>query len=108
MQQISDHRVSEFKLLRDRIEYCYRLARIYDETGKDDIAVKFYKFAIDLGANEKYYYAANSALLIASIYEKKGNVSQARIYFNTAIDMKNHEYESSIERKAKEGLSRLD
>jgi hypothetical protein len=107
IQQISDYRVSQFKLLRDKIEYCYRLARIYDETGKDDIAIKFYKFAIDMGSNEKYYFAANSALLTGFIYEKKGNAGQAWIYFNKAISMKNHDYESSIENKAKEGLKKL-
>ena len=93
--------------LRDKIEYCYRLGRIYDEISKDEFALKFYQSAIDLGKNERYYFASNAALRMAFIYEKKKDLSKAKLFYNTALSMRGHDYENSIENKAKEGLRRI-
>lgn len=107
LENIADKKMDSFKTLRDKIEYCYRQGRIYDETAKDEFALKFYQFAIDLGKNERYYFASNAALRIASIYEKNKDMTKARQYYNTALNMKDHDYENSIENKAKEGLKRI-
>ena len=105
--EIKDKKAGDFKLLRDKIEFCYRLGRIYDEIGKDDLAVKFYQFSIDLGKNERYYFASNAAYRVGSIYEKRKNAAKAKQYYNTAIDMEDHDYERSIETQAKDGLNRI-
>lgn len=96
-----------FKIGRDRTEYFYRLGRILDELGKHDQAVVHYERAITLGKNLKYYYAANAALQAGKIFERKKNWSKAKAFFNIAIQLKNHDYESSIETQAKAGLSRI-
>lgn len=98
---------TEFKLNRDLIEYNYRLGRIYDESGKDAQAVQHYNKAISLGKQTSYYYAANAALNVGKIFEQQKNKGSAVAYYKQAIAMKNHEYENSIETKAKEGLKRL-
>ncbi|AOM76597.1 hypothetical protein BFS30_05155 [Pedobacter steynii] len=92
---------------RNRAEYYYRLGRINDELGKDEVALSNYQLAISSGKQLKYYFAANSALQMGKIYEKQKNYIKARASFNTAIQMKNHEYESSIETQAKAGLGRI-
>lgn len=107
LEQIDDKKMDNFKILRDKIEYCYRLGRIYDEISKDEFALKFYQFAIDLGKNERYYFASNAALRMAFIYEKKKDLSKAKLFYNTALSMRGHDYENSIENKAKEGLRRI-
>lgn len=104
---ISDKRTDDFKIQRDKIEYSYRTGRIYDAIGKDDLAIKYYQNTIALGKNERYYFAANSALAIGQIYEKNKNPALAKAFYKVAINMKNHDYESSIENKSKEGLKRL-
>ncbi len=106
LSQIDDKRMDDFKILRDKIEYCYRLGRIYDELSKDEFALKFYQFAVNLGKNERYYFASNAALRMASVYENKKEMAKARQYYTTALNMKSHDYESSIENKAREGLRR--
>ena len=106
--QIIEMKVSDFGFLRDKIEYLYRLARIYDETSKDDLALKYYQAALDLGKNERYYFASTAALKIAGIYEKRKDIPKAKLYYNTAINMKGHDYESSVENRAKQSLKRIE
>ncbi|MXV49808.1 tetratricopeptide repeat protein [Pedobacter sp. HMF7647] len=105
---LDNRKASSFKLNRDKIEYCYRLGRIYDALGKDDSAIKFYQFSLDMGKNERYYFAANSALHIGMIYEQKKDKYKATSFYNQAISMKDHDYQSSIESKAKDGLKRIN
>lgn len=107
LEQIDDKKMDNFRVLRDKIEYCYRQGRIYDEIAKDEFAVKFYQFSIDLGKNERFYFASNAALRIAAIYEKKKDSTKAVQFYNMALNMEGHDYEGSIENKAKEGLKRL-
>jgi hypothetical protein len=104
---LSESVENSFKLGRDRVEFQYRFGRILDELGKDDDAVLKYERAISLGKNLKYYYAANAALQAGKVLERKKNWSKAKAFFNLAIQMKNHDYESSIETQAKAGLSRI-
>jgi len=105
--QLSGKTTESFKNLMCRIEFNYRMGRIYDLTSKEDLALKYYQKAIDLGKDEPYSFASNSALRSAIIHEKNKNKVQAKQYFNLAINMKDHDYESSIENRAKEGLKRL-
>lgn len=108
LAQIVELKASDFVLLRDKIEYPYRMARIYDETSKDNLALKYYKAALDLGKNERYYFASTAALKMAGIYEKRKEFQKAKLYYNIAINMKGHDYESSVENRAKQGLKRIE
>lgn len=107
LAQLRDKEKGDFKLQRDQIELYYRLGRIYDESNRDSDAILNYQRAINAGKHTSYYYAANAALSIGSIYEKRNDKSNAAIFYKQAIAMKNHEYENSIETKAKEGLKRI-
>lgn len=107
LAQLAGKDGADFKLKRDQIEFYYRLGRIYDESGRDSEAVASYQKAINEGKTSSYYYAANAALSIGSIYEAKNDKARASSYYKQAIAMKNHEYENSIETKAKNGLKRM-
>lgn len=104
---ISGDNIQDFSAGRDRTEYCYRLGRILEEMGKDEEALSSFQSAINQGRNLKYYYAANAALQAGGIFEKQKDFLKARNYYNAAIQMKNHDYESSIETQAKAALKRL-
>lgn len=105
--QLQENSISDFRLQRDQIEYFYRSGRVYDGLEKDTDAIANYQKAINIGKETSYYYAANAALFIGYIYENRNDRSQAASYFRQAIAMKNHEYENSIETKAKDGLKRI-
>jgi len=104
---LAEQQAADFKIEKDRIEFYYRLGRINDELGRDDAALQNYQRTVNAGKDSKYYYAATSALNMGKIYMKKKNDAKARTCFNMAINMKNHEYENSIEAQAKEGLKKL-
>ncbi|MGY4383366.1 hypothetical protein ACVWYN_000385 [Pedobacter sp. UYP24] len=104
---ISVNTIKEFSAGRDITEYYYRSGRILDEVGRDNEAVSRFQNAINQGKNLRYYYAANAALQLGKIYERQKNFAKARAFYNTAIQMKNHDYESSIETQAKAGLLRV-
>lgn len=99
--------VNSLKLVRDETEYYYRLGRVYDKTAKDGEAVLNYQRAINLGKTTKYYFAANAALNIGRIYEEKRDYKRAGDYYNQAIDMHGHQYQTDIDNDAKAGLKRI-
>jgi hypothetical protein len=92
---------------KDYLEYTYRLGRIYDEQGDTSKAISYYEFTIKNGSNLTYYFAANASLRLGLIYEDLGNKEKAKYYYNLCPGMKNTEYRTGINQKAKAGLNRL-
>ena len=90
----------------DKLEFAYRLGRLYDDTGRKEEAIGAYAASIRLGAGSKSYYAARAALQTGYIYEKAGDKKKAGYYFQECIDMKDHDYKNSLDQKAKAGLQR--
>jgi tetratricopeptide (TPR) repeat protein len=90
----------------ERLEYSYRLGRIYDDLGQDDRAVKSYEIAIAAGTDRTEYFAARAALQCGMIFEKIGDKAKAANYYTQCIAMQGHDFEESIEQKAKAGLAR--
>lgn len=99
--------ISNFPSQRDRIEFTYRLARIFEKLNKREQCIAFYESTLKNGANYNYYFAANSSLLLAQLYENEGNITKAKEYFKKTLSLRNHEYQNSIDQKAKAGLNRL-
>jgi tetratricopeptide (TPR) repeat protein len=93
--------------LRDKIEYYYRLGRIYDKLNKTSDALLNYQKAINIGKTSRYYYAANAALNIGRIYEEKHDFKKATEYYNQTIDIKDHDQKGSLDNEAKAGLKRV-
>ena len=98
--------IEQFNTEEDRLEFSYRVARIYDDLGRKDEAIKYYQTAIVLGEHRKEYYAARAALQIAQIYEERGQKALAISYYQKCLGMDDHEYKDSIDQRAKSGISR--
>jgi tetratricopeptide (TPR) repeat protein len=107
LAQLSGKQTDDFKLLRDKIEFNYRLGRMYEGLARYNDAIASYQKAINLGKAASYYFAANAALSAGSIYEHIQDYNMAANYYNQALAMKNHEYQSSIDNQAKDGLTRM-
>ena len=98
--------ISSFTNDADKLEYHYRLGRIYDDLKKDEEAIKYYNIAIASGATSREYYAARAALQVGEIYERESKKKLALQYFEKCMEMKDHEYKNSLDQKAKAGIQR--
>ncbi len=96
----------DFDKIEDKLEFAYRAARIYDDLGRSDDAIKNYLVAIKIGIHRREYFAARAALQIAQIYEQRGQTKLAIVYYQKCLDMEDHEYKDSLDQKAKSGILR--
>ncbi len=92
---------------KNNLEHTYRLGRIYHKQGKQEEAIRYYKTTIKDGEKLPYYYAANSALQLGLMFEKRKDYTQAKIYFSKVLDMEFDEYQFSIKNKAQAGMNRI-
>ncbi|HRY34145.1 MAG TPA: hypothetical protein P5531_14360 [Bacteroidales bacterium] len=93
--------------LREYLEYHYRLARIYHETNEQVKAQHHYLLVIEKGKEQRWYFAANAALMMGKLAEQNGNKQKALTYYEMIRPMKFKEYRNSILMKAREGIRRL-
>lgn len=91
----------------DKIEYYYRIARIYDDLNKEDKAIEFYNYTIKIGRESTEYYAARASLQAGYLLEKKGNTKEALRYYNQVLDMNDHDYKNSLDQRAKAAINNL-
>jgi tetratricopeptide (TPR) repeat protein len=98
--------LESFSTDEDKLEFSYRVARIYDDLGKKEEAIKAYQTAILLGEHRKEFYAARAALQIGQIYEERGQKALAITYYQKCLDMGDHEYKDSLDQRAKSGIGR--
>ena len=97
---------SKFTKEEEKLEFAYRVARIYDDLGREEDAIRNYQIAIRLGENRREHYAARAALQIGQIYEKRGQKALAISYYQKCLDMDDHEYKDSLDQRAKSGIAR--
>jgi len=90
----------------EKLEYAYRMARIYDDMGRSDEAIQFYDMAIKLGKDRTEYFAARAAVQLGFIYEKRNQKSLAIASFEECLHMGDHEYKDSLDQRAKSGIAR--
>jgi hypothetical protein len=90
-----------------QLEYYYRKARILHEQGNTNKAVDLYKKVIKQGQQSTSYFAANSSLMLGSIYEDIGLKTTACNYYKKCSTFPNKQYKNSIRQKAKAGQKRL-
>lgn len=107
LNEIAGKPISLFTRLKDQLEFTYRFARIMDKTGNDEKAMQFYQLTLKNGSTQPYYFAANAALLLAQRYEERGDKPKAIEYYKITLSMRNHEFQNSIDQKAKAGINRL-
>ena len=99
---------ADFAKAEEKLEFAYRVGRIYDDIGRDTDAIKMYALAIQLGKDRTEYYAARAALQIGWIYERQGKKDLAKQYYTQCMEMEDHDYKDSLDQKAKAGIARCE
>lgn len=92
---------------KDITEYYYRKGRILKKLGKSSSAIKYYKKALISGKDNRWYFAPKSALELGDIYKSNNKYKEAKMYYHLCLKINNGEYKESINRQAKEKLSKL-
>ena len=98
--------INDFSTVEDKLEFAYRVGRLYDDVGKEDEAIVFYKQAITIGEKRSEHYAARAAVQIGYIYEQRGDKQTAVTWFKRCLNMEDHEFKNSLDQKAKAGIER--
>lgn len=89
------------------LEYHYRKGRIYHEMNDIPKAKLEYILALKKGRDNDRYFAANSALKLGQISEFQDNNEDAKLFYETVLDLDFSEYRKGIRAKAKAGLQRV-
>jgi len=105
-QALLQGKQQQFTSASDKLEYVYRIGRIYEEMGKDLDAITYYKQTIQLGANQTAYFAARAALQAGQILEKRGQKLEATSFYEQCLAMEDHGYKNSLDQRAKAGIAR--
>ncbi len=107
LAELKGSKAADFPDTGDQLEFNYRYARIYTLMGQPARAIPFYEITIRYGSNRQEHFAARSALEMGQIYEQQGQNDKAIACYRKCIAMKNHDYKSSLDQKAKAGIDRL-
>lgn len=106
--QISKVKITSIPGFKDQLEFTYRFARIQEKRKIESEAISYYEKTIANGKSYPYVFAANSALILGELFESKGDKKKAAGYYKAALEMRNHDYQNSIDQKAKAGLQRTE
>lgn len=107
LEQLAGKPQTDFPSQRDKIEFVYRTARNFDLLNQKAKAKDFYLKTISIGEKTTFYFAASSALSLGQLYESQKDFINAKIYYKKCLDMRSHDYQNSIDQKAKAGLNRV-
>jgi tetratricopeptide (TPR) repeat protein len=95
LQEISKMKLTTTTPIKYRLECIYRYARLFHKTGHIDNAIQYYERTYDSGKDSKYYFAANSVLLLGNIYEEKKDFGKAKKYYELCLSMRSHDYQNN-------------
>lgn len=97
----------DFISSRERLEFTYRMGRIFHNLQRHNEAFRFYQKTIEAGKNEPYYFACNAALQSGLLFEQLGNAKQAKEYFRHCLNIFPSEHRTGLHQQAKAGILRL-
>lgn len=106
LQYLQGGQPDNFRIPGEKVEFSYRIGRIYDGLGRKEEAMTAYAGTIRDGETLTAYYAARAALQMGMICEKNGDCKSATGWFRKCLSLKDHEYKNSLDQKAKAGIAR--
>lgn len=91
----------------DRAEFIYRRARLAHQTSELTKAQSLYLRTIELCGSQPWYFAPSSSLQLGYLARLRGDLKNAKKYFEQALIYRKHAYKNSIDGKAKSALDEL-
>ncbi|MBK7224757.1 MAG: tetratricopeptide repeat protein [Saprospiraceae bacterium] len=90
-----------------RLEYFYRLARIYQLQKNKKKALENFERSIREDPTMKSFMSCNALLQMGIMFEEVQDIAQARKFYKLVLDRSPDQYARSLHQKAKAGLLRL-
>lgn len=106
LQLLEGLKEEALELFYEKLELNYRKGRIYHRKGDWGKALYFYDKVYRQGVEQDYFFSCNAALQMGQIFEEKGQVKDARLYFERCLEAKAEVYQNSLHMSAKAGLQR--
>lgn len=99
--------IATFKTELEKVEYYYRLGRIYHESNKLSKAIEFFDLTIKVNFKENEFLAANACLQLGFIYQKLNFKQLAKTYFEKVFEYKSYDSKNYLQQQAKAALAKL-
>jgi tetratricopeptide (TPR) repeat protein len=99
--------IGTFKTDLEKVEYLYRMGRIYHEHNKLSKAIEYYELTVKTNFKGNEFLAANSCLQLGYIYQKLNFKQLAKTHFNKVFEYKNYDYKNYLQQQAKAALAKL-
>ena len=106
LQLLQPYGENDFATASEKAEYHYRLARIYHRSGAPDKALPAYEAAVRL--SQSGYIGAAACLQLGYLFQQRGQLPQARRYWQKALAYPRHEHKNSIDNKARAALTQSE
>ncbi len=94
--------------LDERAELYYRLGRVYDETGRNEEAIRFYQKCYGVKAERERYFAPQSRLHLGRLYARLGQREKAKDELEKATRYVSFDFEKELRREVKLELAKLE
>lgn len=94
--------------LDERAELYYRLGRVYDETGRNEEAIRFYQKCYGTKAERERHFAPQSRLHLGRLYARLGQREKAKDELEKATRYVSFDFEKELRREVKLELAKLE
>ena len=98
--------LNDLVTFEEKIEYLYRLARVYENLENTSKALELYQKVIDTKKSD-LYFVSFSAYRTGKIYALQNQKAKALEYYNIALELNDGEYKKSIEQKCQYSISSI-
>lgn len=108
LEVLAPHRINYYNNEALKLEYAYRLGRIYQQQKHVEDALRQFKDVLDFDPSNKSYMSCNALLQTGLLFENQSKKQEAIHYYQMVLKTHPDQYQRSIHQKAKAGLSRLN
>ena len=95
------------ELLPHQLEYHFLKGQYESHHGNRYEAINQFKWVIEHGEDENYYFASEASLLLGNLYQSINQLSLARDYYKLALKLYRSDYYEYIEDKARKAEKEL-
>jgi hypothetical protein len=107
LSEIQVYKAINNEFLPYKLEYYLIEGKAAELKNNYQLAVKHYKYVIDNGSDEDYYFACEAALRCGILFEKSGKLETAKKYYDKSLHLYDDDYYEYLEDKAKKALKRI-